>query len=911
MFGKGNESKMTQLSNTKDCNRAGNENLCRHRGALYPSRGFSLGPWLIALIGLALLFASMQHSAGNASAADMQAAASAPMSADAARPANAVLPQIDETICAELTAVPQRECAALLALYLQTNGPTWADNTNWLQQSSPASPCDWAGVRCAGGHVTRLLLAGNHLDGTLPNLLGALSFLTHLNLADNLLRGPVPFALCELVDTVQAASLHYNQLFANNDRVAQCLTRLQTNWQSTQTIAPRPVLPTTIATNTIELTWQSIPYIGDAGYYEISYAPVISVSADLSYTVHGITADKSAGGYLLDGLTAGQNYRIRVRTHTPAHAAQANDQWSDYTHSAATTSTDNDPVLVMIYFPADNDLSPYVPGVIRRVQLGTRANPNIQVVMLVDARGDHNTVVMTIANGEITRTNAVQESWGTDELDSTDPAVLTWFLQNARTRFPASRTVVSLMGHGSGMTPEVEGEVFDEELPGPDDSGGIPALPKTIPATPGDYENRGGYLSTADFAQALAAATDNGANPFDVVFFDQCFQGNLDVLYEFHNYARAFVASPNYAWLSAPYHRYLIDFTPTATPETLAEAIIVHYQAALTNAQPNVIFWVRGADIPPIADAVSALGDALQQAVANGAETTVAQAALQSQYVDTTQCGRGNLQLGQPDELLGAGSFARNLIRGFDANTDGVRTAAETLLNQLANVHSLTRTGRPYIAPDHFWDYADSLTILAPLSRREMSHREMLQGNIWRASIYREQVPMAAVLASNPAQSATVTTAFAFAKEGRWNEFIDVWYTAPLTPTVGTRCYYMPPAIIRGTITETLALTITEQSNPTIGDTITVDWTPTTANDAAGYWLLVRPVDTIRWHLFDTVPLTQTTYLIQKPKPGIAYEFIVVAQDEVGTTLSESDQVRYAAVGPPIDRRIYLPIITR
>jgi hypothetical protein len=49
-------------------------------------------------------------------------------------------------------------------------------------------------------------------------------------------------------------------------------------------------------------------------------------------------------------------------------------------------------------------------------------------------------------------------------------------------------------------------------------------------------------VSTADLGAALALATADGAAPLDVVFFDQCFQGNLDVLYEVRNAAAVFVA---------------------------------------------------------------------------------------------------------------------------------------------------------------------------------------------------------------------------------------------------------------------------------------------------------------------------------------------------------------------------------
>ena len=40
-------------------------------------------------------------------------------------------------------------------------------------------------------------------------------------------------------------------------------------------------------------------------------------------------------------------------------------------------------------------------------------------------------------------------TWGVDELDTMDPAVLSWFLSEGRKRVNASRTIVSLMGHGA------------------------------------------------------------------------------------------------------------------------------------------------------------------------------------------------------------------------------------------------------------------------------------------------------------------------------------------------------------------------------------------------------------------------------------------------------------------------------
>ena len=149
-----------------------------------------------------------------------------------------------------------------------------------------------------------------------------------------------------------------------------------------------------------------------------------------------------------------------------------------------------------------------------------------------------------------------------------------------------------------------------------------------------------------------------------------------------------------------------------------ANAIIRIYQNKLTDGNPNAIFWVRGTDIDAIADAVSTLADALRNALAAGKGPLILQAAQNGRYADTTQCGRGNLHLGPPDELIGAGRFAENLRLRFaqvDADDPVVVAAATGLLDVLARVPSTFRVGYPYIEPDEFWNYDDKITLLAPL----------------------------------------------------------------------------------------------------------------------------------------------------------------------------------------------------
>ncbi|MCH7817399.1 MAG: hypothetical protein IIC60_12605 [Proteobacteria bacterium] len=89
--------------------------------------------------------------------------------------------------CASQTDIPQVQCETLVDFYNSTNGTSWTDNNNWLDDS----PCGWSGITCENGSVTRLNVADNGLAGEVPAL-GALSALTNLNLNFNQLTGPLP-----------------------------------------------------------------------------------------------------------------------------------------------------------------------------------------------------------------------------------------------------------------------------------------------------------------------------------------------------------------------------------------------------------------------------------------------------------------------------------------------------------------------------------------------------------------------------------------------------------------------------------------------------------------------------------------------------------------------------------------------
>ena len=796
--------------------------------------------------------------------------------------------------CTSVTAIPEAECNALLRLYQFTDGANWTNNTNWLAMGSGAAPCDWYGVVCAGGHVTQLNLDRNHLTGALPPSLSNLTHLTQLLLNDNRLQGGVPKAICDLTDTVVTADFGYNALYSSKRRVRLCLSDMDPDWLDTQTIPPWDMTFTNIYTDGFDLSWTPIPYTGDGGYYEIGYATSITGT----YTAHGQTADKTVGSYRIDGLEPGRTYYIQIRTVTPAHGDQPDELTSSSKRSIGVTRSLGEKILLIVYFPADNDLSPYVPSVVERLRLGATLNPNLQVVLLADGRGNHDTQILSIADGTVTPTSAVMDRWGTDELDTSDPAVLTWFLDYARTTYAASREMVSLMGHGVALAPEIDWSGAAAAGLARSTGNPIPPLPQEIDFTPSDVNSRG-YLSTVDLGKALNGATNNGVDPFDLVFFDQCFQGSLDSLYEVRRAADIFVASPNYAWLVAPYGKYITQFAPTSTNQQIAESIITVYQNSLDQGHPNAIFWVKSSDVANIANAVSNLGTALQQATRQGADAKILAAALNSQFVDTTQCNRQQLDLGPPDELMGAGTFASNLQKAFPAGDNfGVNTAAANVLAALTNVHSTFQIGRPWIAPDELWVYTDTVTILAPLRRDASS------STLWRASVYTSNVPLAAQWTAVSTATVTISDTFAFALDGQWDDFLAEWYT-DLTPTVGQWCQYIPPALVMGEETEIISLTVS--ADATNDRAALLQWEPTTDDNAVEYWVYAKGPYDVQWTVHERVPLSSTSSLQTGLVEGKTYRYRVLAMDVAGDHVAQSNAVEWAAGG----WRTFLPMVKR
>ena len=113
------------------------------------------------------------------------------------------------SVCAIIIEIPQAECRFLYEFYRRTNGPVWKNNAGW---NKTKTPCDWQGITCYDGHVTRLELSHNQVSGSIPNSMGyTLSQLTSLKLGHNQLSGKIPSSLGHLTQ-LTTLELNNNQL---------------------------------------------------------------------------------------------------------------------------------------------------------------------------------------------------------------------------------------------------------------------------------------------------------------------------------------------------------------------------------------------------------------------------------------------------------------------------------------------------------------------------------------------------------------------------------------------------------------------------------------------------------------------------------------------------------------------------
>ncbi len=550
---------------------------------------------------------------------------------------------------------------------------------------------------------------------------------------------------------------------------------------------------------------------------------------------------------------------------------------------AAQDTTDLPAVHLLGFLAYDNDLSPYINEVIERVRLGTLQSPDVHVTLLVDGDAEGDSEVVRVQAGTVTHTHEIPWLPGIYEVDTGDAGVLADFLSWATIWYPSPRKILAMLGHGAPSTPV---NLNDGQM---QPHASLPPLPRGMDFTPADLSS-GTHMSTPELGAALWRATRDGQQPFDLIFFDQCFMGNLDVLYEVHLTADVFVASPNYAYTALAYDKYLPHMTISATNETIAEAIVTEYQNVLDEDNPNAMFWVRGQDVPAIAASLSHLGQVLLDAT-NITTTTISlvdAAAFRSRYMDTTVC-EDDLELCLPDQLVDLSSFATALTEEFVPPAPlaaEVNMAAQELLTALDAIHSQSISGSPWMKPEVTWHFTGTtVSALVPMPHELVTS----PSDIWMATLYQDEVPFTALwLSEGHTETITVTTALAYAREGFWDNFLRAWFepTGMLIPTVDSSCQSTPP------IDKLLPpLNLKAALDPS---GVLLSWEASPSDSIIGYNVYRDDVDA----LLNPDPIPELAFIDSDVTPGRDYTYYLTAVGDDGT---ESEPSRSVLVTIPPD----------
>ncbi len=292
-------------------------------------------------------------------------------------------------------------------------------------------------------------------------------------------------------------------------------------------------------------------------------------------------------GVAATDVTVVNTEKLVVKVPSGAHTGLISVQTSKGTsRSAKNFEVTNDPEWTfMIYLDADNNLEMAgITDFLEMASVGSSSHLNIVVQMdrIAGYTGLYddwtNTRRFLIQNGDTPSSAPVQSL---AEQNMGDPNVLRDFVEWGVTTYPAQNYALVIWNHGEGWRLQQE-EATKKMMERAARTGETPAFPKMVAS---DYTDQD-ELYMREVQEALEAAKTglqtrlNREVKLDIVGFDACLMGMLEVAYAIRHAADFMVASeesePNNGW---PYDTILSELsaTPTYSPRDLASIIVTKY----------------------------------------------------------------------------------------------------------------------------------------------------------------------------------------------------------------------------------------------------------------------------------------------------------------------------------------------
>jgi hypothetical protein len=390
------------------------------------------------------------------------------------------------------------------------------------------------------------------------------------------------------------------------------------------------------------------------------------------------------------------------------------------TNSGGTTSAFSKPVhlawTVLLYLNGDNDLEDVMQDMLYNLA-NAGPSPRANVLALFDGyQSQSETVLYDLTSGQLTPVTTTLGLTHTlpGELDLGDGQTLVDFVNWGRQQYPSEYTLLSIVDHGGGWAPSPT-EVFTNTLP----------IRRRVylagnSGLSWDFTDDYDYLDSPEIRQSLAAITSSGARPLDVLYYDVCLMGMIEVAYQIKDYASFFVSSQNIAWApigpDGRYVRTIQGITPGLTPRGMAQLLVNSYADSLPPEEhPFTISAIDLQKLPALAASVNQFGEALQATLPLPAgPDSLEQTYLDAQKIDYDT----DFYLeASSDGFVDLYDLAQRAAASYtDQNVFSTANAVISAFNT-ALVDERHHSSHPWFAPNREWnlDNTHGLSIFLPL----------------------------------------------------------------------------------------------------------------------------------------------------------------------------------------------------
>lgn len=193
---------------------------------------------------------------------------------------------------------------------------------------------------------------------------------------------------------------------------------------------------------------------------------------------------------------------------------------------------------------------------------------------------------------------------------------VTWAVQS----YPATNTLLALVGHGAGLLTEAGGETepkAQQDPAAPQKTGGAAGGSPSVLGLCPDYNNTESatYMRTEQLGSALNGVYKQTGRAIDVLVLDACFMGMFEIAYELHDYAKYIVAGQNMLYAGLRYEQYIAALKPEqgtkpVPPEAIAKRIVELYNKGYYQ-ESWTITAVEASQLKPAAASINAIAGAL------------------------------------------------------------------------------------------------------------------------------------------------------------------------------------------------------------------------------------------------------------------------------------------------------------